>query len=731
MQGVGMNKNRRCRHASAATLTSLGGGEPQGRSIAAGALSLGLLLTYTHTVTYAQDVDVIVAPVVVTPTRVEQPSFDLPVSIEAYDQQVIQTAQPQVNVSETLIRSPGVVANERQNYAQDLQISIRGFGARATFGVRGIRLIADGIPLTMPDGQGQTANIDLGSAQRIEVMRGPFSSLYGNSSGGVINVFTEDGPEQTTVSGTGWLGDFGSNRLGLKLGGQQGSLNYVLSGARFDTNGYREHSAATRDTVNTKLFWDTSQKTRVTLVANYLNQPETQDPRGLTKEQVAEDPTQAGDGAVEFNTRKSVEHAQTGAVLDQQLTALDAIRLMGYGGKRTVEQYLGFGAPGRGVIGLDRNFYGVDLRWNRQTELGNNPFTFTLGINYDNMEERRNSWTNDDGNKGALGRDEDDRVYNFDQFLQLEWTLSERWIFSGGVRNSEVTFKSVDYFITGTNPDDSGEIEFSEVTPVAGVVFKVKPTFNLYANAGKGFETPTFSELAYSSTDGSVTGMNRDLKPATSDNYEIGAKAFISANTRVNAAVFYIDTKNEIVVFSNSGGRSVYQNIDSTSREGFELAVDSRFGSGFSGLLSYSYIDATFDNEFGACLGFCSTAAGPNVTVPAGNKIPGIPENMVYGELAWGSEPTGMSTAVEARWVDKIYTNDINDEFAHAYTVVNWRINFEQVAQGWRYGAFARINNLFDEQYVGAVIVNESGRRYYEPAPGRNFIVGASASYAF
>ncbi len=694
-------------------------------------LCLGLSLTGWQTVSFAQDIEVITAPVVVTPTRVEQSSFDLPVSIEAFDREVIQTAQPQVNVSETLIRSPGVVANERQNYAQDLQISIRGFGARATFGVRGIRLIADGVPLTMPDGQGQAANIDLGSAQRIEVLRGPFSSLYGNSSGGVINVFSEDGPEQTTVSGIGWLGDFGSSRLGLKLGGQQGNLNYVLSGARFDTDGYREHSAATRDTVNTKLYWDTSERTRVTLVANYLNQPETQDPRGLTKQQVAEDPTQAGDGAIQFNMRKSVEHAQSGLVLDHQLTAQDAIRVMGYGGMRTVEQYLGFGAPGRGVIGLDRNFYGVDMRWSRQTEMAGNPFTFTLGINYDNMEERRKSWTNNDGDKGALGRDEDNTVYNSDQFLQLEWTLSERWIVSGGVRNSEVKFESVDYFITGSNPDDSGEIKFSEVTPVFGVVFRVNPTFNLYANAGKGFETPTFSELAYSSTDGSVTGLNRDLKAATSDNYEIGAKAFIGPNTRVNAAVFFIDTKNEIVVFSNSSGRSVYQNIDSTSREGFELALDSRFGGGFSGLISYSYIDATFDNEFGSCIGFCSTAAGPNITVPAGNKIPGIPENMVYGELGWSSEPIGMSTAVEARWVDKVYANDINDEFADAYTLVNWRLNFEQVAQGWRFTEFARINNLFDEQYVGSVIVNDSGRRYYEPSPGRNFVVGASASYAF
>lgn len=679
----------------------------------------------------AQEEVVNIAPVVVTPTRVEQSSFDLPVSIDVFSKEEIQTAKPQVLLSETVTRAPGVVANNRQNYAQDVQISIRGFGARATFGVRGIRLIADGIPLTMPDGQSQTSSIDLSSAQRIEVMRGPFSSLYGNSSGGVINIISEDGPEQPTVTGTAWIGDFGSSRIGFKAGGQQNDVNYIFSAARFDTEGYRDHSAATRDNVNTKLHLDVSDDTRVTLVANYLNQPETLDPRGLTAAQVEQDPTQAGNGTVLFNARKSVENAQAGVVLDQQLSAEDLLRVMGYGGSRTVEQYLAFGAPGRGVIGLDRGFYGLDVRWTRQTDLSGKPFTVTAGINYDNMGERRNSWTNVFGEKGALGRDEDNTVFNFDQFVQAEWLLAERWSVSGGVRHSEVEFDSVDYFITGTNPDDSGNIKYSEVTPVIGAVYKVNPVVNLYANAGKGFETPTFSELAYSSTDGSVTGLNFDLKPAISNNYEIGAKAFIGANTRLNAALFMIDTKDEVVVFSNSAGRSVYQNVDSTSREGFELAIDSEFGAGFSSQLAYSYIDAKFDNAFGSCIGFCSTASGPNTLVPAGNKIPGIPENMIYADIGWRSEVTGMSTAVEARWVDRVYTNDINDEWAPAYTTVSWWVNVQQSITGWRFTEFARVDNMFDEQYVGSVIVNDSGRRYFEPSPGRNFTMGLTASYAF
>jgi iron complex outermembrane receptor protein len=677
---------------------------------------------------HAQDEDVRLAPIVVTPTRIEQSSFDLPVSIDAIDKESIQTAQPQVNTSEVLVRVPGVVANDRANLATDLQISIRGFGARAPFGVRGIRIIADGIPLTMPDGQSQSGNIDLATARQIEVLRGPFSALYGNSSGGVINVITEDGPEQHTVTGSAWVGDFGSSKIGLKAGGQQGSVNYVAGVARYDTDGYRDHSAAIRDNFNSKLRLDVNQDTSVTLVANSLNQ-EAQSPGSLTKAQFEADPTQSGTNPV-LNNREYLENSQVGAVLNHRLTTADTIRLAGYGGVRTVEAYQNFSFPGRGVIGLDRDFYGLDLRWTRQSDLSGMPLNFTAGVNYDYMTERRNSWTNVNGEKGALGRDEDNSVFNFDQFVQAELGITDRWSISGGVRHTTVEFESEDYFVVGANPDDSGSLKFSETTPVLGVVFKVTPALNVYANAGKGFETPTNVELAYASTDGSVTGMNFDLKPSTSNNYEVGVKAYVGANTRVNAAAFKIDTKDEVALFTFAGGRSVYHNVDSTSREGFELTVDSAFGNGFRGLLAYTYIDATFGNSFAACVGVCTTVAGPNTTVPAGNSIPGIPENTVYGELAW-SGVDGMSTAVEARWVDKVYVNDVNTDRADAYTVVNWRLAFTQASGGWGFTEFARVNNLFDEKYSGSVVLNDSSFAYYEPSPGRNFQVGVSASYAF
>jgi iron complex outermembrane receptor protein len=688
------------------------------------------LLTVGAGSSAAQDEPVLLAPIVVTPTRVEQSSFDLPVSIDAFSKEQIQGSQPQVNLSETLVRAPGIVANTRQNFAQDLQISIRGFGARSTFGIRGVRLYADGIPLTMPDGQGQAANIDLSSARQIEVMRGPFSALYGNSSGGVINVFTEDGPQDLTITGSAWAGSFDSSRVGLKIGGQQGVVNYIFDVSRFDTEGFRDHSAATRDTVNGKVRLNISDDTSVTLITNYLNQPETQDPLGLTRAEMQQNREQATPTATAFNTRKSIENSQAGAVLDHKLSAEDSVRILGYAGKRTVQQFLALAFNGRGVVDLNRDFEGLDLRWTRQTELADRPFTITAGVNYDVMNEVRKGFTNVAGELGALGRNEDNTVFDFDQFLQAQLDLTDRWSVSGGVRHSVVKFKSEDHFIAGTNGDDSGSIQFSDTTPVAGAVFKVSPVFNLYANVGKGFETPTFAELAYKSISPTSTGFNFDLDPAESTNYEIGAKTYLGSNTRLNAAVFKTDTKNEIVVLVNQGGRSVYQNVDRTSRQGFELAIDSQFGSGFTGLLSYTYIEAKFDNAFLTC-GTSANCGTPTITVPSGNKIPGVPANLVYAELGWSYLPIGFSTAVETRWIDKVFTNDLNDESADDYAVVNVRASFEQRLGAWKLNEFGRIDNIFDEEYVGSVIVNASNARYYEPAPGINYTLGAAVSYQF
>ena len=668
--------------------------------------------------------------IVVTATRVAQSSFDLPVSIDAFDRRTIQDGQQQVNLSETVGRAAGVVANTRQNYAQDLQISIRGFGARSTFGVRGVRLYSDGIPLTMPDGSSQAANVDLSSAQRIEVMRGPFSALYGNSSGGVISVFTEDGPKDFGATASYWAGSFGATRLGAKVGGDGPHANYMFDVDRFDTDGYRDHSQTTRETFNTKIRWDLGEDSQLTLIGNYVNQPGTEDPLGLTLAQLNANREQAGNAAITQNTRKDIRNSQTGLVFEHQLSDKDSIRFLGYYGTRDVTQWLALTFAGRGVVDLGRDFSGGDFRWTRQTTAGGRPFTITAGFNDDVMNEERKGFTNVAGVSGALGRNEDNKVSNSDPYAQIQWDFADRWSLNTGVRRSHVEFRTDDHFITPANGNDSGSVSYSRTLPVAGILFKINPNVNVYFNTGRGFETPTFAELAYRSVSATSTGFNFGLRPARTDNTELGVKAVINDKTRLTAALFRTRTQDEIVTLVNQGGRSVFQNVDHTLREGVELSYDARFTQKLRLALSYTSLKAEFANDFLTC-GTSTVCTVPNLAVPSGNRIPGVPKQFVFGELAWSSDkPSGLVMALEMHRTDKIYTTDLNDEAAPAYTLFNWRASLaQQKHDGWSFREFVRIDNLFDKEYVGSVIVNATNSQYYEPAPGRSFVLGFSAQH--
>jgi iron complex outermembrane receptor protein len=399
---------------------------------------------------------------------------------------------------------------------------------------------------------------------------------------------------------------------------------------------------------------------------------------------------------------------------------------------------------------LERNFVGAGLRWTHQATLGGRLLTLTTGADYDGSREARKGYINNFGSQGALKRDEDNTVYSLGGYLQGEWQALEKLSLSAGIRYTTVKFDSTDHFVCtagagicagatavpgvgSTNPDDSGSVSYSAWTPVAGVLYRASSTLNFYANAGRSFETPTFIELAYR-TNGS--GLNFNLRPALSNQYEVGAKAFVGANTRVDLALFQINTSDEIVVESNSGGRATYQNADSTRRRGVELALDSYFGSGWRAYVAATYMDASFQSSFLTCPSPAPSSGPPcpaaaKVMVPAGNTIPAIPNFTVYGELSWRYEPWGLTTGAELRWQGKAYVNDANSQYADPFTVVNLRAGLEQSSGRWRLQEFARIDNVFSEQYIGGIVVNDGNGRYYAPAPTRSFLLGMTAAYQF
>ncbi len=667
--------------------------------------------------------------IVVTATRSERNSFDLPVSIDRIDADAIREGKPMINLSETLSRVPGVVVQNRQNYSQDLQISSRGFGSRAQFGVRGVRLYADGIPATSPDGQGQTSNFDLGSAERIEVMRGPFSTLYGNASGGVIQVFTENGPPDPTLTQSGAAGSYGTSRSGLKFGGQSGALNYIGGASHLETTGYRDHSAAEKDLGNAKLELTLGDDTSLAFILNAVRQP-AQDPAGLRRDQVEQNPRQVDASVIQFNTRKNVVQNQLGTTVEHRLSASDSLRFAAYGGSRQVEQFLAIPIAAQtpsptssgGVVNLDRFYYGLDLRWSRATDLAGQPFGFTVGSDYDNQKERRRGYINRFGiNLGELKRDEDDTVRSAALYAQADWKFAQRWSLFAGLRHTEISFYSSDYYIATGNPDDSGSVKFTNTSPAAGLVYEVDPSLNLYGNVGKGFETPTFAELAYRS-DG-TTGLNFALQPSTNVNTELGAKARLPDGQRLTFAVFHIDTKNEIVVDTATGGRNTFKNATRTTRRGAEMFWSARPLQTLDLLAALSFVDAHYRDDF--------ISGTPALAVPAGNYLPGVPRRTFYSEARLSPPGQGFSTAFELRYSDRVYASDANAEWAAPYSVVNWRIVFEQRASDWRINEFVRIENLFDKNYVGSVIIGDTNRRFFEPAPRRNAIVGINAVSRF
>lgn len=696
-------------------------------------LCLPLLLLYAQA-NGADPADQTLPPVVVTATRSEQSSFDVPGSIDSVSVDTSDTLG--VNPSEYLAGIPGLLARDRQNYAQDEQISIRGFGARSTFGVRGVRLYTDGIPATMPDGQGQVSNFGLGSADRIEVLRGPFSALYGNSSGGVIQIFTADGKDPPELRFGLNGGSYGTYRLDANARGRDGILGYNVDLSQFYTDGYRGHSRAERENGNAKFNVDLGDGRRLTLIANTVALPNADDPMGLTRAQFDTDPRAPQPVAVQFDTRKSVHQEQGGAIYEQSLSDSQGIRVLGYYGQRDVQQFQSIPvatqqkatSPG-GVIDLDGGYGGTDARWTYRGALADKPFDLAAGVSYDRQDQHRLGYNNFFGNvlgvQGALRRDEQDDEYNFDEYVQATWSFAERWLLSAGARHSDVKFSSDDNYIVAGNPDDSGNVDYTATTPVAGLLYRASARWHLYASYGNGFETPTFNELGYR-PDGSA-GINFGLVPARSRNGEIGSKLLIGDGGEFNVALFQADTRHELAVDNSTGGRTTYQNVNSARRRGAEVKFDYPIAKDWRVQLAYTLLDARFLSSFLTCPA-ASTCTTPNTLVAAGARIPGVPRSDFQAALRYG-EKLGWNAALEASAASNVATNDLNTQFAPGYGVINLSGGYVFALHDTTISTFLRLNNALDKSYIGSVIVNESNGRYYEPAPGRTIFGGVQIDW--
>lgn len=660
---------------------------------------------------------------VVGSTRAQR-QFDSAASHSSVAVDAFTAPQPLVNLSELLAGQAGIVANDRGNYAQDLQIAVRGFGARSTFGVRGVRILVDGIPATMPDGQGQAATAHLPSASEVEVLRGPLAQLYGNAAGGVVQVTTrEPRPGGGAQAGMA-VGAFGQRLVDASVDFGNPQLGGLVAVSHFETQGWRGHSAARRTHLNAKLQARPDSRTRITALINLYDQPLAEDPLGLSRAQLEDDPRQASALATAFGTRKSVGQNQLGVVLEHQLSQEDSLRLRAYGGARQLTQYLAFSGAAAssagGVVDLDRGYQGVAASWTRSVRLASGlPLSWTLGAEANRLSEHRQGFVNQAGTAGALRRDEQDSAANADLYAQLDAWLSPRWRAMAGLRASRVRMQVNDHYpATPANPDDSGARSWRHTSPALGLVWSATDQLNLYANVGQGFETPTLAEMAYSAHN---TGPNFGLSAARSRQWEVGAKWLGNAQ-QLEVAWFDTRSQGEIVPVATVNGRSVFQNVDNVRRRGLEARWHARWGA-WRPSASYTYLDAHFGSAY----------TGPGgAVVPAGNRLPGTARQVA--QLAVDYVPTAHWRVGGTLDVSgPVFANDMNSDRAAGFAVASVHAAYGWGPQGapgaTRWQLWARLDNLFNRQHVATLIVNDANGRFFEPAAGRRLMVGLRAQF--
>jgi iron complex outermembrane recepter protein len=689
-----------------------------------------------QTVVPASNTPLALPAVEVNASRLDISPFDVPAALSVVDLDTASTGQPGVNLSEALVGVPGILARDRQNYAQDEQISIRGFGSRATFGVRSIRIFMDGIPSTLPDGQGQVSQFNLDSADRVEVMRGPFSVLYGNAAGGVVQLYSADGTvtAQTTLGVN--AGSHDSFRIMANTRGIAGAVDYNISISEFIAGGYREHSRVRRESDNAKFGIDLGNQRKLTVVLNRINQPDTEDPLGLTRDQVNQDPRQSTSVSTLYDTRKSAEQNQIGLIYEQTLDPANQLRAMAYAGHRSILQFLSIPVSVQnnplqsgGVISPATRYGGADLRWTHRGELAGGDYEFVLGASGDFQIQRRKGYENFIGNtlgvRGALRRNENDNVSNVAEYAQLYWHFAPQWSLLLGLRNDEVRFSAHDFYITPTNPDDSGKVSYSATTPVFGLQFRPADNLRVYSSFGKGFETPGFNELGYRS-DGQ-TGLAFDLKASRSRNVELGVKWQPTQRLEFEAAAFRADSRNELAVATNVNGRSTYRNVGDTRREGIELSLTGELTPHWRLSAGYTHLSARLRDGFLACTG--SPCPDPTTPVAAGSRLPGVPQD--YGSLRLEhANGNGWRKGMTVTGIGSVVVNDIQTDQAAGYALIDADIGYIMtLGAGTTLDLSTRVNNLANRRHIGSVIVNDGNGRYFEPGLDRSYMFGARLTF--
>ena len=651
--------------------------------------------------------------IVVIGHRADKAWLEAPASISVVERDALQRAQQQLTLGESLGGVPGVFVQNRQNFAQDARVSIRGFGARANFGIRGIGLIVDGIPLTMPDGQGQVDSLDFASAGRIEGLRGPSSSLYGSSSGGIIEVMSERPSDIPRVMGRAAFGSYGYRSYQAKALGGAGDLGYLVSLSRQEVDGFRDHSRMENVLLNSRFQYAIDPSSDLTVILNHLHAPVADDPGGLTAEEVEAGRDAAQQRNLDYDTGESIDNTTLGLSYRKAFNPHHETTLANYYTWRDFDAKIP--TDKRGVIDLDRFFVGGSVKHVYRDSPWGLANRLVLGVNAEaQLDHRKRHFNLKSLGVGSLTSDQREDVTNFGFFAQDELELPCDLELTGSVRYDHVHFEVDDHFVSLTDPDDSATLSYDEWSFTAALHWSPSRAVNPYLRVSTSFDTPTTTSLA--NPDGG--GINSDLEPQKSVNYELGVKGLLSDRLRYEAALFHIRIRDELVPYWK-GFQSFHENADRSSQTGLEVGVVYEPLPGLLASLAYTFLDFEFDRFESLDLGRYD-----------GKRIPGVPRNLLQAGLSYAHR-LGFFADWEIQYVDDRHADNANSAQAESYVLSNLRFGYGHRLGSWELSPFVGINNLFDEEYIDNLRINERSLRFFEPAPGFNAYGGLSVTYQF
>ena len=657
------------------------------------------------------------APTVVTVTRTTQPLVSAPFAVSVTTRDEIQRGKPGLALDEALVGVPGIQVDNRFNYALGERISVRGIGARAQFGVRGVRVMLDGIPMTLADGQTTLNNVDVSGLARVEAIRGPASTLYGNAAGGVLQLESDRGADVTTRSLGGELravgGSHGMFRTNAAIAGTRPGLDFTAALSRLRFQGFRQWSDARNDHVNVR-FARGLAGGEVSVIANVVDY-EGKNPGGLSRALMAANADTVSPANFTNRTGESGSQAQLGGSWNRRVRGTNVVVAV-HGVQRTIDNPI----PGT-IVAIDRGAGGARLTLDGTRELGERQARMAGGVEIQVQDDERRNFANAGGSRGATTLDQRERVRNAGVFAQTGIDLGSRVALTAGARYDHIAFRADDRFITPTNGDDSGERTMSSVSPSVGLSWRVAGGTHVYGNVSTAFETPTTSELA--NQESGVGGLNPALEPQHVVSMEAGTKgslARLGVAGSYDVALFSADVRDALIPFQNAAARTYYRNAAETRNRGVEASATLVLPAALGLRMGYTHTDARFVDY--------SVPSGTGTVVHDGKRVPGVAANRFDATLS--AQPGPVFADVDARVYSSIPVNDANTERAAGYVLWGVRAGLRAYPiAGMRLTPHVAVQNVFDKEYITAVTVNAFGARFFEPGPRRTFNTGLTLSF--